>query len=356
MSATQLVLSGILLLGLALSSKAQVSLKVGDKAPDLQVKEWIKGSPVNGFEPGKFYLVELTATWCGPCRLLIPHLSDVADKYKGRVEVISVYVLENDPEKPDGLGYIDHVRKFVKAMDDKIRFTVAVDLPDQYVHRKWARPSGLNGVPAGFLIDRNGRIAWLGIISKGIDNVISAALSGQDSVEQLTKKSIRESEAVEAVINKIFAQKQKGDMENAAVKMDSLLAAYPGSAATYFYRKRFELWAGVDDARAYENLRWILDNRGTQDYDWFKLILAFELTKKPDYVMAHEIADRAIAQAPTPYLKAHSMRLKGQIYYHQNNRPAAIECVTNAIETAKKDQPDANALKVFEDMLAWLKK
>ena len=32
-------------------------------------------------------LVDFTATWCGPCRMLAPHVDKVADQYKGKVKV-----------------------------------------------------------------------------------------------------------------------------------------------------------------------------------------------------------------------------------------------------------------------------
>src|SRR5260221_10369818 len=42
-------------------------LSVGDPAPKLEVKEFVKGSPVKSFEKGKNYVVEFWATWCRPC-------------------------------------------------------------------------------------------------------------------------------------------------------------------------------------------------------------------------------------------------------------------------------------------------
>jgi thiol-disulfide isomerase/thioredoxin len=60
--------------------------------PPLKVAKWIKGKPVQRFEPGKVYVVEFWATWCGPCRRSIPHLTELAKKFKGKVTFIGVSI------------------------------------------------------------------------------------------------------------------------------------------------------------------------------------------------------------------------------------------------------------------------
>ena len=52
-------------------------LMPGMAAPKLDVKEFIKGSAIDGFQAGQVYVVEFWATWCGPCIRAFPHLSEL---------------------------------------------------------------------------------------------------------------------------------------------------------------------------------------------------------------------------------------------------------------------------------------
>ena len=40
-------------------------------------------------------VLEFFATWCGPCRQTVPHLSEIAKRYQGRVAVIGVSMDED---------------------------------------------------------------------------------------------------------------------------------------------------------------------------------------------------------------------------------------------------------------------
>src|SRR5437588_12539911 len=74
--------AGLALVLAAPAARADGTLSVGDPAPKLQVKEFVKGDPVKELEKGKVYVVEFWATWCGPCRATIPHLTELAKEHK----------------------------------------------------------------------------------------------------------------------------------------------------------------------------------------------------------------------------------------------------------------------------------
>src|SRR5438045_7958134 len=80
------------------TAPAEPTLKWGDVAPPLKLVKWLKGTPVEQFEPGKTYVIEFWATWCGPCKAAMPHLSELAKKYEGKITFIGVDVWETSKD------------------------------------------------------------------------------------------------------------------------------------------------------------------------------------------------------------------------------------------------------------------
>src|SRR5205807_3002075 len=111
-------LAGVLCLASSRIATADEVLNIGDPPPAMAVSSWVKGDKVESFEPGKTYVVEFWATWCGPCRTSIPHLTELQKKYRDRVKFIGVSVFEHDAKG---------VEPFVKEMGDKMDYSVALD-------------------------------------------------------------------------------------------------------------------------------------------------------------------------------------------------------------------------------------
>jgi cytochrome c-type biogenesis protein len=91
-------------------------------------------------------LLNVWATWCHPCRTEIPELRAIRDRYQPRgLEVIGVSV--------DAEGNDEGIREFMKEFD--MGYPVWRD-PGEKVSTQFL----VIGVPATFLIDRQGILRW----------------------------------------------------------------------------------------------------------------------------------------------------------------------------------------------------
>jgi thiol-disulfide isomerase/thioredoxin len=166
--------SGLFAIGQSQTQKAK--LRVGDKAPAIKVYQWVKGKPVGKFRRGQVYVVELGATWCRPCAEAIPHLTEMAQKYRGKITVVGVFVMEQRKNDSD-MSYVINVKDYVKSQGLKMKYHVAVDRPDNSMNIAWIRATGDIGVPKTFIIDKNGLIAWIGVPRpEKLNNLIKLAL------------------------------------------------------------------------------------------------------------------------------------------------------------------------------------
>ena len=176
------LLSLFCILGVAVSAQKDTSAKfnIGDTVPPLRVKEWIKGTPVKGFEKGRVYVVDFWATWCRPCIAAMPHLSHLARKYKHKVTFLAVDVYDVPKTKSTA-----QLRAFVDRMGRRMDFNVA-EGDTNFTAHDWLDAYGMKEMPASFVIDGQERVAWIGypncldtVIKKILNNTwdIKAALS-----------------------------------------------------------------------------------------------------------------------------------------------------------------------------------
>ena len=94
----------------------------------------------------KVVVVDLWATWCGPCRLEIPHLVDLQNEYGGKgVEVIGLTT--EDPESDEA-----KVREFAKE------FNINYKLGWSPREVSLALMNGNQSIPQTFVIAPGGRI------------------------------------------------------------------------------------------------------------------------------------------------------------------------------------------------------
>jgi thiol-disulfide isomerase/thioredoxin len=123
---------------------------------------------------GKVLLLNLWATWCGPCRAEMPALVRMQDKHRDAgLEVIG---LNTDDES------LDEINAFVADM--KLNYTIA--WADTQLQVALVNITKFPGIPQSFLIDRDGRLR--GIFKGGgraevakMEELVDLVVTGQDT-------------------------------------------------------------------------------------------------------------------------------------------------------------------------------
>lgn len=167
-----------LILSLATAAMAGGSLSVGSAAPAVKVAKWVKGTPVKSFEKGKVYVVEFWATWCGPCKQSIPHLTELAHKYKGKATFTGVSVYEKNASVGSYANYGEKVAAFVKEWGDKMDYNVCWDGDEAEMSHNWMEAAGQGGIPTAFVVDQNSKVVWIGHPMVGLDEVVGQVING----------------------------------------------------------------------------------------------------------------------------------------------------------------------------------
>lgn len=124
---------------------AAVGIDVGSIMPEYSAT-WLDGSKFElATHRDKIVLVNVWATWCGPCRYEIPELQRMHDQYASKgFEVIGVSVDESG---------VESVKQFVT--EQKMTYPIALD-PEG----KLANLLQTSVLPTTVLVNRDGKILW----------------------------------------------------------------------------------------------------------------------------------------------------------------------------------------------------
>jgi thiol-disulfide isomerase/thioredoxin len=328
---------------------------VGKPPPPIQVARWVQGEPLARFEPGKVYVVDFWATWCGPCKAAIPHLTRLAHEHAGNVEVIGVSISEHQSD-PGDTAYIEAVASFVQSMGERMDYRVAVDTPAKTMHATWFKPARTGGIPTAYVIDQKGLVAWVGIGSPpDVERVVGEVLAGTfDPRKEAERKRAEDAAAEERSRKDIEAVKQaqsgldarypgyseamaRGDSAAALASLDAAFRADPSSETGGAYQWKLMLLLSSktpDDVTAYA--RDLLARHG-DDEDIVGFLSAVLVSTSEDVrfdpQLAFTCAERTAARAKPDSRWAQFAQWRlGWAWYHVGDREKAIASVQSALD------------------------
>ena len=134
----------------------------GKRMPAFHVSNWINGGITDGDIKGKVLVVDLYATWCGPCMRAIPHNNGLLKKYKDKgLAIIGVCTSSHGQEK------------FVaNAQEHGIQYPAARD-PELKTEKAWA----VKYYPTYGVIDRKGIVRAVGLQPEYVEEVVKKLLA-----------------------------------------------------------------------------------------------------------------------------------------------------------------------------------
>lgn len=280
------------------TSVLEAALKHGDAAPPIEITKWVRGEAVDlqKAREKKVVVLEFWATWCGPCRTSIPHLTELQKKY--RKDLVIIGVTKRDPNNS-----LEKVEAFVREWGDKMDYTVAFDEPGK-VYEAYMTAAKQDGIPTAFVIDKAGRLAWLGH-PNGLDEPLEQILAGTFDIQ----KAAREHELrlqVQDLQQSLFKKLQGKDLEGAGKDGEKIVELSKDDAGTLNNvswmlltyppaKGKFQKLALAAAARCHEL---------TKGENWMYLdtlaLATFEAGKRPEAVKLQEKAIELAGKASAP--------------------------------------------------------
>lgn len=139
------------------SEPPAATLGIGDPAPALAIAEWSMGKPFGKFENGQVYVVEFWATWCGPCRTSMPHISQLQENYGEKVHFVGI----TREDAPTVENFLAREQSEGKTWEQVIKYRLALDEGGK-TNDAYMRAANQNGIPTAFIVGKDGIVEWIG--------------------------------------------------------------------------------------------------------------------------------------------------------------------------------------------------
>ena len=131
---------------LANMSAPDLSSSISQQAPDfeLELTDGSKAQLSELLKDNEVVVLNIFASWCGPCKKEFPYMESVYEKYKDKMEIVAV----------SGDLVLDEMEDMIKYKEEH-KLTFKVGMKNESIDSLT-----VGGFPTTYIIDRNGNIAY----------------------------------------------------------------------------------------------------------------------------------------------------------------------------------------------------
>ncbi|SDG43189.1 AhpC/TSA family protein [Bradyrhizobium sp. Rc2d] len=340
-------------------------LHMESPAPPIKVENWLRGEPLTSFQPGKVYIVEFWATWCGPCAAVMPHLVELQEKYKDSgLEVLGVAAYEEAATADEARTSLD---AWLTDKFSNLNYRIGFDSTGE-MNKLWMDSSFSVGIPTSFVVDRDGHIAFIAHPMQ-LDDVLPKVLNGSWRTSDEAKaadterietgrREMDEMTRERALTEPILAAMKAEDWAKAVSAVEEALVVMPdyldfrGRHADLLLHKLRNMQTGLPVMRQFAR-----DAIDKNNEVWMEEALRqlfnpandnSHLPSAERFAMGKELSEHILALNP-PHRddgpKWLSYGAVAQYYYESGNKDRAIELVEVALNSLSGPEPIPDELK-----------
>ena len=296
----------------------------------LGINAWVKGTPVNEYAKGRVYVVEFWAMGAPACRQSGPLLGELQTVFKEKgLVVVGVSVMER--------GGVEEVEKYVKGVGASLTQAIGYDATGDAAKR-FMQPTGQNAIPVVFVIDKEGRLAWIGHPLDGLDRVVDQVIAGKWELMK-AKQEVDRRAAAETkqrpLVSRLEEEFGTNATDKALATMDELAAIDPPVTGEWIVSKfGYLLLERKDAEKAYAYAAAALTGLAKDDAPSLKAMAWMTLAEpgvaRRDGALARKMAERA--DELTKHADANVLDTLARAMFDSGDVAGAVEAQKRAAE------------------------
>ena len=220
---------------------APKTLTIGDKAPQMDVQV-MKGKLPAKLDDGTVQVVEFWATWCGPCKTSMPHLSKLQKDYKD--QGVTIIGISDETE--------DKVKEFINSGDwpQKTGYTIAID-KNRKTNNSYMKASNSRGIPTAFIVGKTGLIEWIGhpmTMDKPLADIVAGTYDREAAKVAMAKEKAFEAKQ-QPMQQKMMMAYQQQDWDGMIKILNEGMAAAPKDMIPQMMMQKYKILNMADRSK-----------------------------------------------------------------------------------------------------------